>query len=152
MNTDTIQKHEFKLLIFPVLAILITFLGWWHIKSEADRYDVVWKKYNEIRGIENKPRWLYDDKERTLKEQLVSEKMNELLLSLYFILSLILFLFGTLFIIDTSFKDITIHRYIYMIALFIPSIFIIIFFIKYNNKKREYNANLRSAQEGSAKE
>jgi hypothetical protein len=138
INNSDMQKLGFRLLIFPILAILITFIGWWHIRSESDRFKVVSDKYNEIRGIGNRPKWLYIGK-RNLIEQLISEDMNKLFLSLYFILSLIFFLFGTLIIVDYCLFKNTIHLNKYFTISSIPIFFILRFFIKNNNKKREYN-------------
>jgi len=128
INADDIQKFNFRLIIFPISGFLITFIGWWHIRSEADRFDVVYKKYNEIRGQGNRPTWLYTGK-RSFIQQLISESMNKLILSLYFILSLIFFLFGTLMIVDYCFFENQIHPIMYLSILPIPILFIIKFLV-----------------------
>jgi hypothetical protein len=148
-SINTIQRQEFgfRLLVFPLLAVLATFIGWWHIKCESARFKVVSDKYNETRGIENRPKWIYQGK-RNLKEQLISEDMNELFLSLFFMLSLIFFLFGTLIILDFGFPKIKIHPYTYLVILPIPVICIVVFLVKYHKKKiahnKKYEENMHS--------
>jgi len=128
ISDDDIEKFSFRLIIFPVLGILTTFIGWWHIRSEADRFEVVSTKYNDIRGLENRPKWLYEGK-RNFTQQLISDKMNRLILPLYFILSLIFFLFGTLMVVDYCFFKSQIPPIMYLLILPIPILFIIKFLV-----------------------
>jgi hypothetical protein len=145
ININNENEFGFILLIFPIVALLTSCIGWWHIRSESDRFKVVSNKYNEIRGPENRPEWLYPkNKKRNLRQQLISEDMNGLILYLYSILSFIFFLFGTLLIIDKYYSVWEIPKKIYSISLIIPAFSVIHFFIKYNKKKKEHNSNINS--------
>ena len=136
-----VQDFGFRLLLFPVIAILTTFIGWWHIKCEAARFNVVANKYTEIIGKENRPGWPHKEK-RTWKQQLISENMADTILRLYCIAALVLFLFGTLVIIDYCFLKFTIQWCKYLAMLLIPIILISGFCININIKKKMHNKEI----------
>ena len=137
LNTNIKIQLGFKLILFPILALLTIIMGCWHISSEALRFKSVSEKYNEIRGKENRPPWSLANKKWNFWEQLLSEEMNQLFIIFYILFSFIVFIYSSLIIIDFSLFNIP--WYVYISFGLIPLFFVIRFLIRINNKKRKHN-------------
>ena len=128
--------------IFPVVGLAISLIGAWHLASESERLGVVGAKYNQIRGAQYSPPWIYKG-ERTWYQQAVSESIGKAVTVLF------TFGFGVFFILDVLFLMILLNPtkwllpFIAGILLVASTGFGVIQLV--NKRKKEYNKSIRQS-------
>jgi len=152
INIKALLGLKYKVLIFPVLSFILSMIGIWHIKCESLRFKVVSDKYNEVRGKENRPGWVYNGK-FTFIQYLLSENVNELLVLFYSISSFFLATFSGTILFDymqnilTRENENSITAIVYIKIAIISTVILLLtliyFFIKSKNSNRNKEINER---------
>jgi hypothetical protein len=104
--------------IFPVVGLAISLIGAWHLASESERLGVVVAKYNQIRGENYSPPWVYKDK-RTWYQQAVTESTGKAVTVLF------TFGFSVFFILDVLFLIILLNPDRWLLP-FVTGIFLVV--------------------------
>jgi hypothetical protein len=123
--------------IFPVLGLIISLIGAWHLSAESERLGAVGRKYDELRGDEYLPERLYRNDKRTWYQQAAMEPLGKAVTFL-FTFGLTSFTFVT-----TSFLFILLYPTKWKIPLIIGISVVCItgitLFVIVNKRKEKYN-------------